>query len=134
MKSDSTLPATMAKQARSAAEKKADQTLGRRLAKIRKERGLTQVELAETVDTGQTIISDYECGRIRPNPSMLVRLAKALKVSTDEILGLKKPAERTPTINRRLLKRVREMEKLPKRDLDALLRTIDVFIEHRKAS
>jgi transcriptional regulator with XRE-family HTH domain len=132
MKSASTMPATMARQPRPDAERKSDAALGRRLSSLRKERGLTQVELAEMIETQQTIISDYECGRIRPNPSMLVRLAKAMQVSTDEILGMK-PAETVPTLNRRLLRRIRAMEKLPKRDLDALLRTIDAVITARKS-
>ena len=125
--------AIMAKHARSAPEKKADAALGRRLAKFRKERALTQVELADKVGSKQVVISDYERGRLRPNPSMLVRLAKALEVSTDEILGLKKATDRVTTTNRRLLRRIKAMETLPKRDLDALLRTIDAVIAARKA-
>jgi DNA-binding XRE family transcriptional regulator len=36
------------------------ETLGRRIARLRKERGYTQVELAEKIGIIQVLISDYE--------------------------------------------------------------------------
>jgi hypothetical protein len=65
---------------------------------------------------------------------MIVRLAKALRVSTDEMLGVKPPAANGAIRNRRLLRQVQALEKLPKRDQDALFRTIDAFLQARRAS
>ena len=124
----------MARKARSAAEKKADVQLGRRLAQIRKERGYTQVELAEQVGVMQTIISDYERGRLRVNPTMLAKLATVLEVSADEILGLASPKRSPQPANRRFLRRLHALAELPKRDQEALLRTIDAFLAARQAS
>lgn len=43
--------------------------------------------------------------------------------------GLKKPAQEPGTIrNRRLRRRVQDIEKLPRRDQEALLRTIEAFL------
>ena len=36
------------------------ETIGKRIARLRKERGYTQVELAEKMNIIQTLISDYE--------------------------------------------------------------------------
>ncbi|MDJ0766873.1 MAG: helix-turn-helix transcriptional regulator [Myxococcota bacterium] len=104
------------------------ETLGQRLARFRKEKGYTQVELALKIGTIQRLISDYECGKLRPHPEMLIRFALALEVSTDECLGLKTKQTKTRKPSRRFLKRLDQIEKLPKRDQDALLRTIDAFL------
>jgi transcriptional regulator with XRE-family HTH domain len=124
----------MARKPRPAAEKRADVQLGKRLAQIRKERGYTQVELADKVGVMQTIISDYERGRLRVNPTMLAKLATVLQVSADEILGLAPPKKSGAPVNRRFLRRLHAVDSLPKRDQDALLRTIDAFLAARKAS
>lgn len=105
-----------------------DESLGRRLARLRKERGYTQVELAEKIGTTQTVISDYERDRLRPNAEMVIRISQALETSTDECLGLKTSVNKGPKLNRRFLRRLKQIEKLPKRDQDALLRTIDAFL------
>jgi transcriptional regulator with XRE-family HTH domain len=113
------------------------ESLGRRLARLRKERGFTQVELAKKTDLIQVLISDYENDKLRPNPDVLVRFAVALDVSTDEILGVAKPDKRGPAlsgVSRRLLRRLQQFDKLPKRDQDALLRTIDAFLSRGDAA
>lgn len=117
----------MARIARSDADKKADAILGKRIAKLRKERGLTQVQLADKISIAQPVLSNYERGKLRPNHQVLTLLAKALQVSTDELLGLESTARSAP-LNRRLFRRLKAIEKLPKRDQEALLRTIDAFI------
>ncbi|MBM4258227.1 MAG: helix-turn-helix transcriptional regulator [Deltaproteobacteria bacterium] len=38
---------------------------GQRVAQLRKERGLTQQELAERLGISQPVVSDYECGALR---------------------------------------------------------------------
>ncbi len=72
----------------------------------------------------QVLVSDYECGKLRPHPEMLARFAKALLVSADEILGLKS----SQIANRGPHNRLRAFDGLPERDQDALLRTIDAFL------
>jgi transcriptional regulator with XRE-family HTH domain len=124
----------MARKGRSAAEKKNDAALGQRLARFRKERGFTQVELAEKLGIVQALVSDYERGKLRPHPEMLTRFASALQISSDEILGLEQPEKSVAPLNRRFLRRLKAVDKLPKCDQEALLRTIDAFLAARKAS
>jgi len=78
--------------------------------------------------------SDYERGKLRPHPEMIVRLAKALRVSTDEVLGVKPPSQNGAPVSRRVLRRLQAIDGLPKRDQDALFRTIDAFFQARRAS
>jgi transcriptional regulator with XRE-family HTH domain len=111
-----------------------DEPLGRRLAALRKERGLTQTDLAKKLGTAQAVISDYERGKLRPNPEILVRLAKVLDVSADELLGLRPPPKtETARLNRRFLRRLQQIDRLPKRDQDALLRMIDAVLRGHAA-
>ena len=125
----------MARKARSAAEKAKDVSLGKRIALLRKERGFTQVELAEKLNVIQAIISDYERGRLRPHPDMLVRLAATLDVTTDTLLGVATVKVNNGTrVDRRIQRRMEAIGSLPKRDQDALLRTIDAFLTARQAS
>jgi len=129
----STFPA-MARKPRSKAEKAKDLALGIRIAALRKERGYTQTELAEELGTVQVVISNYELGKLRPHAEVIVRLAKALRVSTDEMLGVKPPSKNgAATVSRRVLRRLQAIDGLPKRDQDALFRTIDAFLQARKA-
>lgn len=115
-------------------DKEQSAALGRRLAKLRKDRGLTQVELADKLGVDQSLLSSYEIGRLRPNPALIVRLAAALEVSTDEVLGVAQVKKvQGNAVERRFLRRLRHLKNLPKRDQDALLRTIDAFIASKAA-
>jgi transcriptional regulator with XRE-family HTH domain len=61
---------------------------GKRLRQIREERGLTRDELAEKVDIGPMQIMRYELGQSDTTGDSLARIAKALGISTDYLLGL----------------------------------------------
>ena len=63
----------------------------RRLAAIRKARGFTQVQLADAVRNTQRAVSYYETEAGFPPAPAVIQLAKALQISTDELLGLKPP-------------------------------------------
>jgi transcriptional regulator with XRE-family HTH domain len=106
------------------------ETLGTRIARLRREKGLTQAELAERLQVSQPVVSDYENDVIRLPADVVVQIAQILGASTDELLGVKAPASRSNAgiKNRRLYRRMQEIEKLPRRDQDALLRTIEAFI------
>ena len=72
-----------------------DTGFGARLASIRKSRGITQVQLAEAIDSNQPGISYYESKGGYPPAPVLTKLARALGVSTDALLGLT-PDRRAP--------------------------------------
>ena len=57
------------------------------LAKIRKEKGMTQEELASKVGVLNTSICNYETGIREPNIDTLKALAKALDCTVDELLA-----------------------------------------------
>ena len=106
------------------------ETIGQRLARVRKEKGITQVELAERTGLIQVIVSDYERGKLRLPAEMAVRFAEALGVTTDELLRPARkalaPASKKPSL--KLVRRMEQIEALPTYQQRALLTTIDTFI------
>lgn len=62
--------------------------LGYRLRATRELRGLTQDELAELIGTPPLQINRYENDKTEPKGDMVARIAIALQVSADYLLGL----------------------------------------------
>jgi transcriptional regulator with XRE-family HTH domain len=106
------------------------ESLGERLARIREERGLTQKEVARRTGLIQTLVSDYERGRLRLAADMIVRFSVALGITTDELLQpkVRKTAARPRKISRKVLQRLARIESLPPYKQRALLTTIDSFL------
>ncbi len=104
---------------------------GVRLIALRKARGLTQTQLAEAIDSSQRAISHYEAIADHPPAGVLVALAHALGVTTDELLGAKPP----PKINspiadpeaRRYWRRFQQLMQLPEKDQRAVFRLLDTM-------
>ncbi len=61
---------------------------GDRVRQLRREKGLTQTQLAEQVGVAQGTISSIESGGIEPSIDVLSRLVRALQTSSDYLLGL----------------------------------------------
>lgn len=59
-----------------------------RLKYVRQLKKMTQLDLAEKVNTTKATISNYENGYSTPSNDMLVQLAKACHTSTDYLLGV----------------------------------------------
>lgn len=57
-----------------------------RLAKLRKEKGLTQGALAELAKVSAIQIKRYESGASQPTLDVIKNLAKVLQVSSDELI------------------------------------------------
>lgn len=61
-------------------------SLSENIAKCRKEKGYTQVELAERLEIAQPMIAQYEKGLKIPNIITGVELAKALGTTCEELV------------------------------------------------
>ncbi len=61
--------------------------IGRFIANKRKEVGLTQQQIAETLNISYQAISKWENGLAYPNIELLYKLAHLLDVSVDELLS-----------------------------------------------
>ena len=106
------------------------ETIGQRVARIRKERGFTQEELAETIGIIQTIVSAIETGTLKLSAEMAARFALALGVTTDELLlpaRMKRTHRRQPS--RKVLRRLDQIESLPSHQQKTVLSTIDTMLK-----
>ena len=68
--------------------------IGQRIRKTRKAHGLSQEQLAELVGISTTHMSHIETGTTKLSLPVLVSLAEALEVSTDDLLFCGSPTER----------------------------------------
>ena len=64
-----------------------DMTIGKRIGLLRKEKGLTQEELASHMGVSPQAVSKWENDQTCPDISALPKLAKLLGVSVDELLS-----------------------------------------------
>lgn len=64
-----------------------NQTLGKRIGALRREKGLKQDELAEKLGISPQAVSKWETDQTCPDISLLPQLAKLLDISVDELLS-----------------------------------------------
>ena len=69
-----------------------EQTLGRRIAALRREKELTQDALAEVLRVSPQAVSKWENDQTCPDISLLPKLAQDLGVTVDELLSGKQEA------------------------------------------
>lgn len=63
-------------------------TLGKRLVKIRKEKGLTQKRLAELLDITPTRLNYWEKDKREPDISMIKKISEVLQIDPNFLIGL----------------------------------------------
>lgn len=106
--------------------------IGQRLSAFRKARGLTQAGLAEALGATQAAISKYERGDLLLHGQLIAQLSAVLRVSADELLGVsrsrKAAVSLAPVVDKTLARRLAQLQQLPRRDREALLRTLDAFL------
>jgi transcriptional regulator with XRE-family HTH domain len=99
--------------------------IGRHLQNIRKNRGLTQKKLAEKCGLTREAIAAYESGRIHLADITIIDLAAALRVSADEILGIKETVLSETPASRGLMQRMLIIKGLPSQIRKRILGTLD---------
>lgn len=101
---------------------------GNRLRKIREARNLSLRDLAARVGIEFAQISRYERGQALPNIESLLALSDTLEIDVNILLRGESPNDRQPDpieLDLPLLERFRDLQKLPKRDRDAVILLID---------
>lgn len=107
--------------------------IGQRIRSLRQQLQMTQVELSERLDMTQSNLSAIERGARGVTVHQVVRIAKALGASTDEILvGENVPTPRKSLRHRRLLQQLQRVEQLPDSDRRVLLQILAGMLKHRQ--
>jgi transcriptional regulator with XRE-family HTH domain len=105
------------------------ESVGERITRIRKERGFTQIELAERIGLIQSLVCDYEKDRLRLSAEMAIRFAIALDISVDELLRPKNKTTVSKQPSRKVLRRLELIESLPSHQQQTVLKTIDTMLK-----
>jgi len=100
---------------------------GDRLARLREEAGLSQVQLAEKLSVSQQAVAQWERKASAVRSDTLAKLAGALGVTTDALLGTK-----TKRITAAPLGRARsafeKVSALPRRQQDKIIAVVEAFV------
>ncbi len=88
--------------------------LGKRLAALRKEQGLTQSQIGERVDVTQQVIAEYEGGYRNIPVYRLATLAEALNVPVNDLMKESVSASRKRGPASRLDRLTAQVAKLPR--------------------
>jgi transcriptional regulator with XRE-family HTH domain len=104
-------------------------SFGDRLAELRKAAGFTQQDLADEVGVSRRMIAYYEVQSGHPPTQLLPAIARALNVTTDELLGAAPVKKTVRPRNSRLHRRLQQIEKLEPNEKRQILQLIDAFIE-----
>lgn len=98
--------------------------IGKLIAMLRKEKGLTQGELGEIVGVSDGAVSKWERGTTCPDISIIHLLSKTLGITSDELLSGELSKETKPKLSRtKTLKTI-----LPQIIIFLIIATISVFI------
>jgi len=104
------------------------ETIGERIIRLRKEKGLSQNELAKKMGLIQELISAYELNKRKLTAEMVARFAKALEVSCDIIIGYKINGKKKFKLNLRLMKRLHRIEYLTEYKQKKIISVIDSLL------
>jgi len=100
---------------------------GDRATKLRKEKGLSRDELGKIIGTSGPIVGRYERGDMKPSIEIATKIADALGVSLDYLVG-KTDLE----LDSATLSRIQEVSKLSDKDREHIFVTLDAMIRDFK--
>ena len=103
-------------------------TFGNRLLKLRKDKQLSQTELADNVGIHKNVLGKYEREEVKPSIDVAIRIADFFNVSLDFLVG-KIEQEFDPLI----IDRVNTIQNLPEKDQEHILFTLDAMIRYAKS-
>jgi transcriptional regulator with XRE-family HTH domain len=103
-------------------------TFGLRLASLRKEKKIAQGELAKAVGIHANVLGRYEREEAKPSIDMAAKLADALGVSLDYLIG-KTDIEMDMELRDKIL----TIQRLPSEERQHVIFAIDAMIRDAKA-
>jgi len=103
--------------------------LGKRLTRVRKDQGLTQVEIASELGLSQAVIAEYEAGRKNIPTWRLMNLAEALGVTPDVLLVKPSGGEAKRGPAPKLQKQMQRIASLPKDHQRSIMQVLDMALQ-----
>tara|TARA_B100000965_G_scaffold406418_1_gene445231 strand:- start:1413 stop:1739 length:327 start_codon:yes stop_codon:yes gene_type:complete len=103
-------------------------TFGQKLAFCRKEQRLSQAEIGKRSGVNGDIVGKYERDEMKPSIDTAKKLADALEVSLDYLVG---DAE-LKILDKKTMQRLEDIERLPEEDKNNIFYTLDNLIKAAK--
>jgi transcriptional regulator with XRE-family HTH domain len=101
--------------------------IGEHIMLLRKQKGLSQSELGKAIGTSGDVMGRYERDIITPSIDVIVKVAEALEVSIDFLVGKSKMV-----LDKQAVKRLEDITKLPDDSKDFILNLIDMALRDFK--
>ena len=98
-------------------------TFGKRMGDVRKQKKMSQDELAKTIGTISVTVGRYERDEVKPSVEVASKIAEALEVSLDYLAGNSKVL-----LEKNIVKRITDIQQLPTDDKAHLFALMDAFL------
>lgn len=102
-------------------------TLGQNIANLRKAKKLSQNELGKQAKTSGDLIGRYERDEVKPSIDVAKKIANALGVSLDYLVG-----STDLLLDKNILKRIQEIQQLDSENKNHLFALMDAFLRDYK--
>lgn len=102
-------------------------SFGQKTATLRKQKGLSQADLATKVGTIGVTIGRYERDEIKPSIDVAAKIADALDVSLDYLVG-----NSDELIDKNLANKVIQIQNLPQEPQSHVMALLDAFLRDFK--
>jgi len=113
---------------------KMKETLADRIQTLRKQAGLTQVELADKIGVSKSQFIRYESKNVQPPANIINKLADALGTSVDFLIsGDKNEKAKASLKNSELIQRFKEVDSLPEDEQGVLIKIISAYVRDYRA-
>lgn len=108
--------------------------LADRIILLRKQAGLTQVELADKIGVSKSQYIRYETKDVQPPANIMNKLADALGTSVDYLIsGDKSEKAKASLKNSELIQRFKEVDALPEDEQGVLIKIISAYVRDYRA-
>ncbi len=103
-------------------------TFGKRLGEVRKDKKLSQDDLAKKLDLQGAVIGRYERDEVKPSIEVAARIAQVLGISLDYLVG-----NTDLLLDADVIKKIQEIQRLPEKDRDHLFYLMENILQNVKA-
>jgi transcriptional regulator with XRE-family HTH domain len=102
--------------------------IGEKITQLRKEKGLSQTELAEAISASREAISKYERGEAVPSVEVAAKIADVFEVTLDYLIG----KDHHLAVDKKTLKRMQDIDTLDEGTKEKLFFLIDNVVQNFK--
>jgi transcriptional regulator with XRE-family HTH domain len=101
---------------------------GNKVAQLRKEKDVSRDELGKKIGTSGAIVGRYERGDMKPSIEIAAKIAEALDVSLDYLVGISSEIVK----DKKMINRLEDIKKLPEKEREKIFDYIDLVIRDLK--